>query len=148
MKAGRARHTILHLLFVTAVAALGFATLFNESPWWRASLMTLTLCLVLKALIAAVICRGARQAFSLGFVISTVFFLLSLYTLAGVETLPYLLTQLVWEHVVIRATTPPSSEHFYMVSVILWGLGCAYSGGLLSVRWYSHRVAQTNVLAK
>lgn len=136
------RYTILHLMGVTVVFALCFVSLLNESPWWRALLMTVTLCLVLNSLIGSAVRRGRDQAFSVGFAISSFFFLVSLYTLAGIETIPLLLTQHTYAYLVNYSTTPPSSEHFYIVATLIWGLACAYSGGLLGRRWYNQRTAQ------
>ena len=142
MQGKRIFNWVIHLILVTAVAAFCFNTLLYESPWWRASLATFTLGCVMNALIGTAICRGPRQAFSIGFSISSFFYLISLYTLAGIETLPLLLTQKAYIYLKQQAASPPSEEHFYMVAILVWGLGCAYSGGLMARFWHARRMVE------
>ena len=140
MRTGSATYTILHLMLLTFVASLFCMAVTTESPWWRATLMTMDLCLFLNAIIAAIICRKAKQAFALGYAVSSVFFLLSLYTLGGIETLPYLITESVWTYIVTMSESPPSEEHFYVVALLFWAFVCGYGGGVLATRWYHQRI--------
>lgn len=146
MQKGRVYYSILHVMVGTAIAALCFNTLVNESPWWRATLMTFTLGAVMNSLICTAICRGSKQAFSIGFSISSFFYLISLYTLAGVETLPMLLTQLAYEHVVDYAASPISESHFYMVAIVVWGLVCAYCGGWFGKFLFARRQSSAHAM--
>ena len=142
MQNGRVFYSILHVMAVTAIAAIGFNTLLNESPWWRATLTTLTLGLVLNSLIRCAVCRGAKQAYAIGFAVSSFFYLLSLYTLAGLETLPLLITQHAHVYLAQHTASPPSEEHFFLVAIIIWGLACAYAGGLAARHWHARRVKE------
>ena len=140
MRDGSPTYTILHLMGLTLVVALFCMASMTESPWWRATLMTLDLCLFLNAIIAAIILRGSRQAFALGYSVASVFFLLSLYTLAAIETLPLLLTQQVWAWIVAYSTSPPSEEHYYIVAALFWAFACGYCGGIVAKRLHVKRV--------
>ncbi len=141
MRQATARYTILHLLLLTVIVAFYYVALLTESPWWRATLMTISLCLFLQSIIASIITRGERQAFALGYMASTLFFLVSLYASFGIETLPYLLTQMLWTKIATVSTSPPSEEHFYIVAALFWSQTCSYTGGALSRRWHRQRSA-------
>ena len=145
MRQGRVFYSIIHLMCVTAMAALCFNTLLTESPWWRATLTTLTLGLVMNSLIGSAVCRGPKQAYSIGFAISSFFYTISLYTLMGLETLPLLITQHARAYLVKHTVSPPSEDHFYLISVIAWGLACAYTGALLARHWYVRRAKEQAV---
>ena len=140
MRKGSAVYTIMHLMMLTFVIALFSMAVTTDSPWWRATLMTMDLCLFLNAIIAAIICRETKQAFALGYAVSSCFFLLSLYTLAGIETLPLLITQTAWSYIAVMSDSPPSEDHFYTVALLFWAFVCAYGGGLLAARWYNKRM--------
>ncbi|QDV24844.1 hypothetical protein Q31a_31660 [Aureliella helgolandensis] len=142
MQKERSRFTILYLMGLTSFGALGCATLFNESPWLRGSLMTIILALILKSMIGTAIYRGSRQAFAIGYTISTFFYILSLYTLAGIETLPLLITQYAWDALENYSFSLPDEDHFLLVSVLLWGMLCTYSGALASEYWYRRRIQE------
>lgn len=147
MRQGTTRYTIVHLLLVTVLVAFYYVALGSESSWWRATLMTINLCLFLKSIIASVVLRGERQAFGLGYMVSTFFFLCSLYASMGIETLPLMLTQMLWAKMAALATSPPSEAHFYMVAGMFWAQLCSYTGGMLGRYWYRQRIAQTASLS-
>jgi hypothetical protein len=141
MRFGSARYTILHLLLLTMLVALYYVAMLTESPWWRATLMTISLCLFLNSIIASIIARGSRQAFALGYMVSTFFYLISLYASLGIETLPFLLTQMLWTKMATISLSPPSEEHFYVIAGLFWAQVFAYTGALMSLRWYHQRMS-------
>ena len=128
------------MMTMTAVIAVCCIALAHESPWTRASLSTIALGLMMNALVRCAICRGERQAFAIGFSISSFFYLLSLYTLVGLETLPLLITQQLRLYLVAYSTNPVSEDHFYIAMVFCWGLLCAYTGGVFALQWYKQRI--------
>ncbi len=140
----RTGYTILHLMLLTMLVALYYVALMTESPWWRATLMTLCLCLFLKSIVASIVTRGERQAFALGYMAATFFYLLSLYASMGVETLPFMLTQLLWAKMATLATSPPSDEHFYVVAGMFWAQFCAYTTAILARRWYRQSIRSSS----
>ena len=129
-------------LFVGFVIAMFCMGAMTESPWWRASLMTMALCLFLNAIIASIICRGQKQAFALGYMASSFFYLMALYAMLAIETLPLLLTQLLYGKIIIYCSTPPPEEHFYMVAGMFWAVACGYGGGIMASRWYRKRLKE------
>ncbi|MCG8651812.1 MAG: hypothetical protein MI861_18370 [Pirellulales bacterium] len=140
MRFGNVRYTILQLMLFTVLVALYYVALVNESPWWRATLMTICLCLFLNSIIASIVARGERQSFALGYMMATFFYLFSLYASFGIETLPLLLTQSLWANIVVMGSEPPSEEHFYVIAGMFWSQMFSFSGGALALRWYRHRL--------
>lgn len=141
MRAKAVTYGIVHLMLLTLVVALFCVASMADSPWWRATLTTLDLCLFLNAIIASIILRGERQAFALGYAVASVFFLMSLYTLVGIETLPLMITQALWTHMASISMSPPPEEHFYIVAALFWAFSCGYFGGMLAKRWHRKRIA-------
>ena len=127
---------------VTAVVAVCSIAICEESPWTRATLSTVTLTLFLSSLIRTAICRGEDQAFAIGYAISSFFYLMSLYTTLGLETLPLLITQELWSYLNAYSAKPMSEEHFFIVTGLCWALVFAYSGGMFAKQWYRRRIKQ------
>ena len=134
------RYTIAHLMMITLVIAVFSMGILHESPWWRASLMTFCLCAFLNSIIAAIVCRKEKQAFALGYAVSSFFYLLSLYASFGVETLPMLITQNVYAYILEYSASPPSDTHFFIVAGMFWAVSFGYGGATLASHWYRQRM--------
>ncbi len=72
-KTNNRRFSVLHLIVGTAIAAVYCAALFNETPWWRATLGTITLAMLLNSALAAIYATGLRRVFAVGFLIGAIF---------------------------------------------------------------------------
>lgn len=139
--ATRNRHwTLAQLMLVTAGVAVFCVVLLNENQWLRATYVTAALSAGLNALVAAILARGERQAFAIGFVAGVAFFAAS--ALAASVTLPFLLTMELLEWLRSARPTPPSEEHFYIVTSVFWVLLTAISSGYLGRWWYRAAQAQ------
>ena len=74
---GRPRLTLASLMGLVAVIALGMAGLFSASTFWTAAAATVTLILLLGAVLGTILLRGAEWAFCLGFALfGVVYFVL------------------------------------------------------------------------
>jgi hypothetical protein len=63
----RPRFTLASLLGLVALIALGFAGLFSATTFWTSAAATLTLALLLGAVLGIVLLHGVERAFWLGF---------------------------------------------------------------------------------
>src|SRR5271166_5790986 len=74
---GRPRLTLASLMGLVAVSALGMTGLSSASTFWTAAAATVTLMLLLGAVLGAILLRGAEWAFCLGFALfGAVYFVL------------------------------------------------------------------------
>ncbi len=64
---GRPRLTLASMMGLVAVSALGMTGLFSASTFWTAAAATVTLFLLLGAVLGAILLRGGEWAFCLGF---------------------------------------------------------------------------------
>ncbi len=64
---GGPRLTLASLMGLVAVLALGMTGLFSASTFWTTAAATVTLALLLAAVLGAILLRGAECAFCLGF---------------------------------------------------------------------------------
>ena len=136
----KARFSVLQLMFATVVIAVFSVALFNDNQWWRATLGTITMAMILNALLAAIFTKGERWAFSLSYFVGALFFLLGIYTY--VASLPYLLTLKALEFVKAYASSPPEDENFLIVAGIFWLQVTCYSSGLVGRVWYRRTLAE------
>jgi hypothetical protein len=60
------RFSLAALLGLVSFAALGCAALVNATDLWRQTILTLTVCLLLTATLAAIIWRGERRNVAIG----------------------------------------------------------------------------------
>ena len=72
---GRPRLTLASLMGLVAVIALGMTGLFSASTFWTTAAATVTLSLLLGAVLGAILLRGAEWAFCLGFALFGVVYL-------------------------------------------------------------------------
>jgi hypothetical protein len=70
------RFSLAGLMGIVAVIALGCVGLVSASTFWTSAAATITLGLLLGAVLGAVLLRGAEQAFLLGFALFGVIYLL------------------------------------------------------------------------
>jgi uncharacterized membrane protein len=129
------RFSIAQLLLLTTGVAVFCVVLMNENKWLRATYVTVSLGVALNALIAAIFARGERQAYSIGFVVGIAFFGLAVYS--AVFTLPYLLTMELHQWLKATVASPPSDEHFAVVTGVFWVMLTATTSGFVSRRWYA-----------
>jgi hypothetical protein len=64
---GGARLSIAGMLGIVALLALGMAALFSAASLWISVFATLTLSILLSAVLGAILLRGGERAFCLGF---------------------------------------------------------------------------------
>jgi hypothetical protein len=136
----KTRFSVLQLMFATVVIAVFSVALFNDNQWWRATLGTITMAMILNSLLAAIFTKGERWAFSLSYFVGALFFALGVYTY--VVSLPYLLTLKALEFVKAYASSPPSDENFLIVAVIFWIQVTCYSSGIVGRKWYRRTLAE------
>ena len=115
-------------MFATVIIAVWSVALFNDNQWWRATLGTITMAMILNALLAAIFTQGERWAFSLSYFVGALFFSLGVYTY--IASLPYLLTLKALELVKAYASSPPKDENFLIVAAIFWLQITCYSSRL------------------
>ncbi len=72
---GRPRLTLASMMGLVAVSALGMTGLFSASTFWTAAAATVTLMLLLGAVLGAVLLRGGEGAFCLGFALFGIVYL-------------------------------------------------------------------------
>jgi hypothetical protein len=70
------RFSLAGLMGIVAVIALGCVGLVSASTFWTSAAATITLGLLLGAVLGAVLLRGAEQAFLLGFALFGIIYLL------------------------------------------------------------------------
>ena len=71
------RLTIASLMGLVAVIALGMTGLFSASTFWTSAAATVTLAILLGAVLGAILLRGAERSFCLGFALfGVVYFVL------------------------------------------------------------------------
>jgi hypothetical protein len=121
-------------MLVTVVAAVFCAALFTDNAWWRATLGTVTMAMILNALLAAIFTKGERWAFSLSYFVGALFFTIGIYTY--VASLPYMLTVKAYELVQAFASNPPNEQNFMIVATIFWIQVTCYSSGIVGRVWY------------
>ncbi len=134
------RFSVFQLMLATVVFAVFSVALFNDNQWWRATLGTVTMAMILNALLASIFTKGERWAFSLSYFVGALFFTLGIYTY--VVSLPYLLTVKAYELVKAYASNPPNEENFMIVATIFWIQVTCYSSGIVGRIWY-RRTANT-----
>ena len=134
------RFSVLQLMFATVIIAVWSVALFNDNQWWRATLGTITMAMILNALLAAIFTQGERWAFSLSYFVGALFFSLGVYTY--VATLPYLLTLKALELVKSYASSPPKDENFLIVAAIFWLQITCYSSGIVGRAWYRRTLTE------
>ena len=135
-----ARFSVLQLMVATVVIAIFCVALFNDNEWWRATLGTITMAMILNALLAAIFTHGERWAFSLSYFVGALFFSLGLYTY--VASLPYLLTLKALELVKAYASSPPKDQNFLIVASIFWLQVTCYSSAIVGRTWYRRTLAE------
>jgi hypothetical protein len=79
--------SLRELLTLFAAFAIGFTALTYANPWWMAAVTGVTLLAFISAIIVALVDRGPRQAFAIGFAASIACYL-PLFLL-GRETDPF-----------------------------------------------------------
>ena len=122
------------MFLLTMAIAVFCVVLMNDNPWLRAALMTSAAGITLNAMIAMILARGERQAFSIGFVVGTVFFYLGAY---GYEfMLPYLITVRLHELMKEIVVSMPDDDHFFLVMGTFWFLMTTFASGAIACRWY------------
>ena len=136
----KTRFSVLQLMVATVVIAVFSVALFNDNEWWRATLGTITMAMILNALLASIFTKGERWAFSLSYFVGAVFFTFGVYTYAA--SLPYLLTVKAYELVKAYASSPPNNENFLIVAVIFWIQITCYSSGIVGRAWYRKTLAE------
>ncbi len=135
----KARFSVLQLMLATVVIAVFSVALFNDNQWWRATLGTITMAMILNSLLAAIFTKGERWAFSLSYFLGALFVMFGAYTY--VASLPYLLTMKSLEFVKAYASSPPDDENFLIVAVIFWIQVTCYSSGMVGRTWYRRTLA-------
>ena len=137
------RFSILQLMAAMIVLAMFFVALFNNNEWWRATLGTITMGMILNSMLAAIFARGERRAVSLSYFLGAIFFLLGIYSY--IASLPYLLTLRLFEFLEANSATPPDSENFYIVAGIFWLQFTCWLSALIGRRWYRRTLAESAV---
>ncbi len=136
----KTRFSVKQLMVATVVIAVFSVALFNDNEWWRATLGTITMAMILNSLLAAIFTKGERWAFSLGYFVGAIFFTFGVYTYPA--SLPYLLTVKANEFVKAYASSPPSEENFMIVALIFWVQVTCYSSGIAGRFWYRRTLAE------
>ncbi len=138
-KTNNRRFSVLHLIVGTAIAAVYCAALFNESPWWRATLGTITLAMLLNSALAAIYATGLKRVFAVGFLIGAIFFVLGIYSSIAEASLPVLLTTKLLEW--LQALSIRIQEKNYLlVASIFWLQATCLASGYAAIWWHkSHR---------
>jgi hypothetical protein len=136
----KTRFSVLQLMVATVVIAIFSVALFNDNQWWRATLVTITMAMILNSLLASIFTKGERWAFSLSYFVGAVFFALGVYTYA--VSLPYLLTIKAYEFVKAYASSPPNNENFMIVACVFWIQSTCYSSGVVGRVWYRRTLAE------
>jgi len=140
MLSRKTRFSVLQLMAATVVIAVFSVALFNDNQWWRATLGTITMAMILNSLLAAISTKGERWAFSLSYFVGALFVTLGAYTY--VASLPYLLTMKALELVKAYASSPPNDQNFQIVAVIFWLQVTCYSSGIVGRAWYRRTLAE------
>ena len=135
-----ARFSIIYLMFGTTVIAVFCAALFNESQWWRATLGTISMALILNSLLAAIYSRGERRVFSLSYFLGAVFFVPGMYTYMA--SLPYLITINLMD--LLGVLAGPRRGNFMVVATIFWLQLTCLSSGFIGLRWYRKTKQESN----
>jgi hypothetical protein len=136
----KTRFSVLQLMAATVVTAVFSVALFSDNQWWRATMGTITMAMILNALLAAIFTKGERWAFSLSYFVGALFFPISVYTY--VVSLPYLLTIKAYEIVKAYASSPPNEENFLIVATIFWIQVTCYTSGIVGRGWYRRTLAE------
>ncbi len=136
----KARFSIFQMMAGTVIVAVFCAALFNENQWWRATLGTITMGMILNALLAAIFSNGERRAFSLSYFVGAVFFLPGLYTYAA--SLPYLLTITLMDLIGGYTSSGPKRENFLIVAGIFWMQITCLSSAMIGRVWYRRAIAE------
>ena len=124
----------------TIVIAVFSAALVHENEWLRAFLGTLTMGMILNAMLASIFSRGEIRAKSLSFFLGAIFFLFGLYSY--IASLPYLVTIKLFEFLEASSTTTPDDENFFIVAGIFWLQATCHLSAMMGLRWYrASRVA-------
>jgi uncharacterized membrane protein len=130
----RTRFSILHLLFGMSVVALFVASLLNQSPWYRATLGTLTSGMILNAILASLFTTGERRALALSYFIGAIFFGAGMYTY--VVSLPYLLTVEFLPWLSSFSSVPIDEENYLIVAAIFWLQVTCMASAIIGRAWY------------
>jgi hypothetical protein len=139
MRRHRVRYSILQLMLGMIIVAVLCASLLNQSPWYRATLGTLTSGMILNAVLASLFSTGERRAFALSYFIGAIFFLTGLYTYA--VSLPYLLTLEFQKWLTAFSSVPVDQENFLIVAAIFWLQLTCLASGIIGRAWYRNAVA-------
>lgn len=130
----RRSFSISNIMFAMVVAAIFSAALFQESPWWRATLGTITLAMILNGMLAGIFARGERRVFGLSFFLGAVFFAPSCYTFQA--SLPFMITSKLLEIARVYTARPINTENFYIVAVIFWLQLTCFAAGFAGLYWH------------
>ncbi|MCA9194893.1 MAG: hypothetical protein KDB03_24145 [Planctomycetales bacterium] len=128
------RFSIRQLLLATAIVALFCVAFVTENPWWRATLGTLTMGMLLNALVAAIFARGEQRAYSLSFFLGAVFFFFGFYTY--MVSLPYMITIKFYDYLSNSLPVQPDEENFMLVAIIFWLQVLCLTTAQLGLAWY------------
>ncbi len=135
----RVRYSILQLMLGMIIVAFFCASLLNQSPWYRATLATLTSGMILNAVLASLFTTGERRAFALSYFIGAIFFLTGIYTYA--VSLPYLLTMEFQKWLTAFSSVPVDQENFLIVAAIFWLQITCLASGIIGGAWYRNAIA-------
>lgn len=140
MSSRKARFTVLQLMAATVVIAVFCVALFTDNSWWRATLGTISMAMLLNSLLAAIFTHGERRAFSLSYFVAALFFF-SVGVYGHTVSLPYLLTLKAFEVLEAHGAHPPNKENFLIVAGIFWLQLTCYSSALVGRGWYRRAIS-------
>jgi hypothetical protein len=143
------RFSVRGLLFMVTFCALAFAALkFANNGWWLA-VSTTAMLLLLAMTIVALVDRGPRRAFAIGFLASVVVYgtllfaagraeLYTRYTFLRLPTTQ----QLVWLFTVVEEDTivrSPNQMAFMSIGHVLWAVVLGFLSGQFARFVYARR---------
>ena len=155
------RFSILTLLGLVAVAAIGTAALLNANRAWVSLTYIGVVAMLAASLVGSLILRAGKQSFAIGFAGFGISFVLAVYLLPGIKSLDFYIVEFpLWRlHSAIKTEVQeiqvhqvrfqqtisvdvPERDHFLRVGHALALAMCSFVGGLIGRYFYWLREKQ------